>query len=132
MDADGLHLGFDRNTTSNSRMYYNVSGSWSFVSVLPGTFMIRPLIGNITVGVEENSSKSSISIYPNPVSDYIYISGSDDPEAFYSITDAHGREVMRTRKEKGVDVSSLAAGTYTISEISDKNVSQPQRFVINR
>ncbi len=136
VSPDGLHLGFDRNTTSNSKMFYNTSGTWSQVSVLPGSFMIRPLVGSIPlVGVTENAEyEKGIHCYPNPSSGMVYIYSSADENRYnrimlYNIT---GDVVYDDFYTPGnYDFSKFEAGIYTIQLSGTDVYSVRQKLIIN-
>ncbi len=133
---DGLHLGFDRNTSSNSKMYYNTSGSWSFVSVLPGSFMIRPLVGSVplTSVKENNISEVKIQCYPNPTSGFVNIYNASLGNTFTSVvvSDIQGRAVITESFRNGsYDFSALTSGIYMITLTGDGISSAPVKLFIN-
>jgi hypothetical protein len=71
-----LSLGLDRNDTANSNMFYNVTGTWQS-SGIPGAWMMRPILGkraNLKIPTQE-LQRESISFYPNPAQETLYISG---------------------------------------------------------
>jgi hypothetical protein len=71
-----LSLGLDRNDTANSNMFYNVTGTWQS-SGIPGAWMMRPILGkraNLKIPTQE-LQRESISFYPNPAQEHLYISG---------------------------------------------------------
>ena len=69
---DNLNVGFDRNTNSNTNIFYTASGIW-YNSMYSGSLMIRPVLGNeLPIGVPETTSNSTeITLFPNPVSDHL-------------------------------------------------------------
>ncbi|MEP7263847.1 MAG: T9SS type A sorting domain-containing protein [Bacteroidota bacterium] len=136
VSPDGLHLGFDRNTASNSKMFYNTSGTWSQVSVLPGSFMIRPVIGDFPlVGISTiNHAPSLINCYPNPTSGELYIYTDNDKLIYnkVTVTDVTGRVVFVAPYSPGkFDLSALKSGIYTVQLSGDEIVSTAQKLVIN-
>ncbi|HEU4790207.1 MAG TPA: chitobiase/beta-hexosaminidase C-terminal domain-containing protein, partial [Flavobacterium sp.] len=68
-----------------------------------------------TLGIVENESvKSSVVIYPNPVSHIFYIS-SDSPSVFYQILGIQGNVLLEGIPNNGtIDVSGLKVGVYVI------------------
>jgi hypothetical protein len=69
-----------------------------------------------------NNENSSVSIYPNPVEDILYINGYFD--ANVDLFDLSGRKVLQlTRVNGSIDVSGLKAGTYIIKLKDEKNCS---------
>lgn len=61
---------------------------------------------------EEKSSSYFIMAYPNPVSEYLTISGVDE-NVKVSVADMQGVEVLKTQGTR-VDVSKLAEGSYIL------------------
>jgi hypothetical protein len=122
---DGLHLGFDRNTTSNANMFYNIGGSWNNVGVANGTFMIRPVMGdtNLFAGIQDMEMNAQVVVYPNPTKGIINIksSGSFNPHTIelYSI---EGLLIEKRDYSSTIDYSELSAGIYLLKVISDNGV----------
>ena len=135
MAPDGLHLGFDRNTANNSKMFYNTSGTWSQVSVLPGSFMIRPLVGSSPLtAVNENTAERSFRCYPNPSTGSVHLSaGKDNIYKEITVTDAAGRMVFRSAYHDGTfDFSNFTPGIYNIRLSGDAVISSPLKLVISK
>jgi len=65
--ADLLNIGFDRNTQNNGKMFFNVGNGWS-QSQIPGSWMIRPVVGskNGLLEVKEEVQSAEFKVYPNP------------------------------------------------------------------
>ncbi|MFY8132376.1 MAG: T9SS type A sorting domain-containing protein, partial [Bacteroidia bacterium] len=77
-----LSLGLDRNDTANSNMFYNVTGTWQS-SGIPGAWMMRPILGkrtNLKIPTLE-LQRESISVYPNPAQEQLFISGLNTLES---------------------------------------------------
>jgi hypothetical protein len=135
VSPDDLHLGFDRNTASNSKMYYNVSGTWAQILVAAGTLMIRPVMGDSTlfVGVPETTAKAmDIQLYPNPVNDQLTVA-VNHPELVkeLEITDLTGRTVIKSTFTPTLNVSSLASGVYLLRVINSNNSMMTRKFVVS-
>lgn len=74
-DNISLNVGNDKNTNNNlSRLKYNVTGSW-FSSIIEGTLMIRPVVGEIIVtDLQEIASlENEVILYPNPTQNEVYL-----------------------------------------------------------
>lgn len=131
---DGLHLGFDRNTTSNANMFYNIGGSWNNVGVANGTFMMRPVMGDTSlfVGSHEVDMKAQIAIYPNPTKGVIYINSNEwfNPHTveLYSM---EGLLIDRRGYSSTLDYSELSSGVYLLKVISDNNVATQKITIQN-
>jgi hypothetical protein len=112
--ADGLHLGFDRNTTSNSKMFYNFNGPWTNVTVANGSFMIRPVMGDsaLFTGLPEYQP-SALQLYPNPGKSSIHIS-YPEPELVkvIRILSIEGKQMEVTTYKENFNTSDFASGVY--------------------
>jgi hypothetical protein len=66
--------------------------------------------------MEGTDYQTSLSVYPNPVKDRLYLSGEDRTEPmFVTITDMMGKTVLHTNyNEGGLDVSGLPNGIYVL------------------
>lgn len=72
------------------------------------------------LGVSENQL-SGIKLYPNPVSDILYIQSKSQNVNHATIFSVTGQKVMtQAETANGIDVTSLAKGIYFLEIISDK------------
>ncbi len=66
---DNLNIGFDRNTNSKDKIFYNVDGEW-VNSNFEGSLMMRPLLGAqlapMDIDPQYKNSTGELLIYPNP------------------------------------------------------------------
>ena len=78
---------------------------------------ITALYNNTNTSVGEVASQSNIQIYPNPVSDVLYISGNDRTNSTLFISDVLGKNVLKKdiSSISNIGISALAAGVYTVS-----------------
>ncbi|HIA10693.1 MAG TPA: T9SS type A sorting domain-containing protein [Flavobacteriales bacterium] len=147
-DVD-MNVGFDKNTVSNTNLYFNTSGTWT-QSVIPGAIMMRPLFGDtviIPAGTPEYGSNNGEEleieyvVYPNPGKDIIYFEQqsrgqtSDFDEAIeMRIIDLYGRIVMKIpASENSADVSNLSEGIYFFEFLSrDSGKSTTKKILITR
>ena len=130
----GLHLGFDRNTTSNTKMFYNIGGSWNNVGVANGTFMIRPVMGdtNLFAGVQDIDFNAQIVVYPNPTKGVINIQSSNrfNPHTVELYT-IEGLLIERRVYTSSLDYSGLSSGVYLLKVISDNGVATKKITIQN-
>ncbi len=68
-------------------------------------------VGNVT---SINETETAIEIYPNPVSDLLHISGSDEKHMEVSIFNIAGQQVISEFNGKTFDVSELKPGSYIL------------------
>ncbi len=123
--TDLLNIGVDKNVFSNSKMFYNTTGSWLNSIVVDGSWMIRPLLGSVIpplVSVSENNvSDLDIQFYPNPAKDFIKWSVNTNETYSISLTDISGRRVLEFDSSSGlIDIREIPSGLYFIN-VQDKN-----------
>jgi len=70
---------------------------------------------------------TNISIYPNPVSDILYVKNADGAQ--FKIIDFSGRVVQSGFYNEGITVSDLNKGNYII-QITGKNIQKTEKFII--
>ena len=71
----------------------------------------------------DTKGNGDVQIYPNPVSDNLYISGIDE-DSTYSITDINSRiRAKGTITDEHIDVSGLSAGSYVLRVDREGSVS---------
>jgi hypothetical protein len=130
----GLHLGFDRNTTSNSKMFYNIGGSWNNVGVANGTFMIRPVMGdtNLFASIQDIDFNAQIVVYPNPTKGLINLQSSNrfNPHTVELFT-IEGLLIERRVYTSSLDYSGLCSGIYILKVISDNGVATKKITIQN-
>ncbi len=72
-----LTFGFDRNTNSIHKAYYNVSNRWEQNLNLFGSIMMRPVFdASLATSVEQNSPILSPVLYPNPTGGTLFLKGN--------------------------------------------------------
>ena len=80
---------------------------------------------NPTVGVNNLLNKNNISIFPNPVSDKLYVNYDGEKSIAYFIYNNLGTIVLEGSLFHGsnfFDVSALANGIYTIRIMSEDGI----------
>ena len=101
----------------------------------------KPLLLNATIWLATNStnlnvndlsgSTGDLSIYPNPTSDYIYISNGKDSNNYqYSITDFLGRNLETGVVNSGkINVEKYNSGNYILTVKSASNSIKSFKFI---
>ena len=125
---DNLNIGFDRNTNSKDKIFYNVEGTW-VNSNFEGSLMMRPLLGARIVPMDSaviyKNSTGELLIYPNPPKPAGMISvvvpnvPSSDPKMWkyleVRIFDIYGRLIYTTPYNgSSISVSMLKKGLYIV------------------
>ncbi|HBF20748.1 MAG: hypothetical protein CMI36_00340 [Owenweeksia sp.] len=123
---DPVNLRID---TVNEALYFLESGT-SSGQYFDGTLKVVD-ISYLHIGVDEAPSVSSLSIYPNPISDGVLTIANAPTDSEITITDIQGREVLHTHStESGViDVSILKGGIYLL-HVSSREGQSVQHILI--
>lgn len=83
----------------------------------------------VSLGVNEIMTKNDISVYPNPFTDVITISGDMEPQSV-SVYDTSGRTVKEVKSpEKAISLQELNAGVYMIRLIMKDGTSKTVKAV---
>lgn len=135
IDEDRMTVGFDMNHDNSDKIFWSVDGGndWKNSS-FKGSLMIRPIINsnlNYLLDIEEHSKddleKEVITIYPNPVGDWLNIETS---EVFkVEITDLNGRLLLKGNTTDRVNTSSLSAGMYLVHFKDNDQIIETQKLV---
>lgn len=134
--GDGLHLGYDRNTASNTRMFYNTGAGWTPTAITPGTFMIRPVMGdtNLFVGIpEENGLAFGFSMFPNPANESVSFSysGTEEVESVMLMS-IEGRVLIKAGVISELETKGYAPGMYIVRITGKNKVLAQKRLIIAR
>ena len=99
--------------------------------------MMGQFVVTSSLSTNQNMLNTDFSLYPNPATDLLYINLKDtDTEIYYvTITSITGRVVMMLPQpewQNGIDISSLAAGTYILN-MKDKQYKSTtaRKFIKN-
>jgi Secretion system C-terminal sorting domain len=79
LNEKNIVLGYDRNSDSRAKMYYNVANKWEQPRTLAlGSVMMRPVFagGDAAVGLEEElPNQWDLNVFPNPTQGKIRVQG---------------------------------------------------------
>jgi len=90
--------------------------------------LILDTIDNLTnSSLFENEQKTQFSVYPNPTTSTLSISGINS-DFSYKISDLQGKLLKQGASDKQIEIETLPAGTYVIGISTDSEVKQ-LRFV---
>ncbi|PKP46297.1 MAG: hypothetical protein CVT95_07215 [Bacteroidetes bacterium HGW-Bacteroidetes-12] len=129
--APFLNVGYDVNTNTRNKIWYNSQGTWlnPSASIPNGSLMLRPVFG--TTGdpissIKENAVISDFKIFPNPATNYVYfeqIGKTQLLEFKVELIDMFGRIVVETQTTttNRIDVSNINKGIYFIRFINNIN-----------
>ncbi len=130
--SDSLYIGLDANRAGGNHLYFNVLNSWQG-SLVSGALMIRPLLGGPVTGTAVDgitAGGSAVSLYPNPCTNVLQISGNIQGASHYAITDVQGRIVQEDAyRPAGIVVADLLPGMYLLRIWRGDYWSVPQKFI---
>jgi hypothetical protein len=108
---------------------YSLTGTLlnTFSTTIGANNVYKNLFTPSNLATAENKLNNSISIYPNPVSDVLYIKNAD--AASYQIVDISGKLIKAGIYKNGITISDLNKGAYII-QISFKNTQKTEKFII--
>ena len=89
----------------------------------------KPVWGTCPTASIDDQNQLDISIYPNPTSNTLFITGNETPIAV-SIYDVLGKEVLSIKNTDNINVQALPSGVYVI-RISDGVGQTNRKFIKN-
>ena len=99
-----LNVGFDKNNNSQSKLFYNISGSWS-PSPYVGSLMLHPVFGATSefTGIADSQveAKNKVLVYPNPAKKEITVEMAD-----VRGQRAEGKYIVRIKNSLGQEIFS--------------------------
>jgi hypothetical protein len=109
-----------QNINGGNSNYTVTDGATPPQIILQGTVSGPEDFDNFTTGNEiwtdiDDQEISSISVYPSPAKDKLYLQGEYD---YLRIIDLLGKEILHSRYAESIDVSSLNNGLYLLEIIS--------------
>lgn len=113
--SDIINVGYDLNIDNDPSTFYNSTGNWT-QSGFGGTLMIRPAFvfdKDYLVSIAEEEQKPSITLYPNPTNDFIYINNASQ-NLQYQIFDVNGKFISNGTYQDGISFVDYETGFYLI------------------
>lgn len=133
---DFLNVGFDLNRINNSKLFYNITGTWTN-SQFEGSLMVRPVFGKLNeppTGIDPNPYGVEFCLYPNPAkySFNISISNSIDRTKLqiFNISGQMVSQHFYTNQPIGIE--HLPNGVYIVKIIAPNGTSATQKLIISR
>lgn len=120
--VERLNIGFDANTITNSKLYFNDDGSMWKKSKKQGALMMRPIFtsnSNKHVGINQFETKDTyaLSIYPNPTDEFVTIQSNYSVFEGGFLLDIQGKilqEIEATTSK--ISMRDLPAGIYLFQD----------------
>ena len=126
--------GFDASLNDMFRSFKYAPDFSAFVSrdLTPGDFLVlnETDINCTTTSVADEGNNIDIKIFPNPVSDILFIESELSDEASYELYDSKGSLVQVQQKllNNKINLSTLHSGIYLI-KIIDKDLQSLQKVI---
>jgi hypothetical protein len=102
--ANGTQTGWDEDGTEGDTADGTEDNAWNNTSV----FGYLNMVGTPIASTQEVAAEGTFSVYPNPATNTINITGANGPVELYSVTGVH----VMTIETNIADVSSLTSGVY--------------------
>ena len=116
-----LFVGLDKTYNNGEEIFFNVSGVWQQNDIVEGSLMMRPHLSPTAPFEIESESLIPFNVYPNPVSDKLYVEGAFENLIIY---DPLGRNLSLPREEtdngKSINFAGLQKGVYLIKTFNQK------------
>jgi hypothetical protein len=121
-----LNVGLDRNSPSNSYMFYNVGGGWNY-SQFPGAWMIRPVLRSTPIisSFDDELNQNKIKIFPNPFSNFTTVLLNDEGENMIQLFDISGRLLSEFSVQENtfhLAKNNLTSGVYLLQIQNKKGI----------
>ncbi|MGM0581044.1 MAG: T9SS type A sorting domain-containing protein [Bacteroidota bacterium] len=114
---DPVSIGFDKNTNSANRLFYNQGGDWEPNITLEGSVMIRPVFDPKEVTVsndKEIKQKLEVKAYPNPSKGIIKFTQEVDQIEIYDLQGRLKASERNINTTQSIDISHLPDNLYLI------------------
>lgn len=144
-ECNPINIGFDRNTNSQTKIYYNPQDGFGWHnSSFPGSLMIRPILGDsirAIDGIREPVLKpgprfSELSFFPNPANDICtFNAGPGNEHKSYQVQFCNtlGNVVLseQMRSQQSVSTLQLENGFYVIRILQDGKIVAVRKIIIS-
>ena len=132
--SESINIGFDTSIDNHQYNFFESGDGWQN-SMMPGSLMIRPVVGgDYFVDIDENMEiDMSLDLYPNPTSGVLKI--NNDVAAKCSnitIFDMMGRGVRNYHDANEINVGDLDNGMYMMRVVTDDGRCYTERFIISK
>lgn len=136
-DLFSLNIGFDQNTNTQTKIFYNV-GSWQNAS-FKGSLMIRPVFGDslwAATGIksEFSNKKSDVKLFPNPANDKVYfVTDASNQGLSVEVIDALGTLQLKqaVNADKSISTADLSSGFYFIRIYKGTQLLSTQKIIVS-
>ncbi|WKN42006.1 T9SS type A sorting domain-containing protein [Tunicatimonas pelagia] len=130
-------VGFDKNTNTGDKLFFNVNGNWVQNRELEGSLMMHPRFDRASANfilsapppASEESITSPLKIYPNPTDGVVWIEGQVDQAMVMNLYGQRLQEYVNLAGKASLDLSGLPPGLYII-KINKKGVISSHKILL--
>ena len=124
ISEQSLNIGLDWNIDNSDKVFRNTSGVW-LNSAFDMSLLIRPVFSTaldytLSNPRENTAEVNPITIYPNPTSDLVNISGLPE-NSLISIYDMSGRLVKTVANESQLTLEDVVSGVYLVNITNEQS-----------
>ena len=110
-----IGVGFDKDSDSGTKIFYNTAGTWVQSSDLHGNLMIRPVFGNKAISTITGVEEKIAFAYPNPNRGVFNLPATSQG---IQLIDVAGRRISFTEEDfferKQITISNPSSGLYLV------------------
>lgn len=121
-----VSIGFDKNTNSADKLFYNQSGTWEPNKILEGSVMIRPVFDESRITVSNRKAINdewNLRVYPNPSKGLIRFTDSWDEIKIYDLKGRLQFQSNNTSNQREVDIRHLKNDLYFLKVRKENQLS---------
>lgn len=111
-------IGFDKNTNSGDKIFFNVGGGWEQNPDLKGSLMLRPRFDKnvILTDIPDLPQRIPFKVYPNPTDDLVTVEGLHDEIVVLNVMgqQVYGKSYTFSLPSSTHDLSNLQSGIYLL------------------
>jgi len=129
-------IGFDKNTDTGDKLFFNVNGNWVQNQELQGSLMMHPRFDRASADfilslppTSEETITPSLKIYPNPTDGIVWIEGQVDQAVVMDLYGQRLREYTNLVDKTSLDLSGLLPGLYII-KINKKGANSSHKILL--
>ncbi|MCF8345817.1 MAG: T9SS type A sorting domain-containing protein [Bacteroidales bacterium] len=131
-----LNIGLDINKPAMGNLFYNIGSEW-LPSSAPGNLMVRPFVKrNFTSVTKDHQEWTSLTVWPNPASDFLRYSLPEERTVGNVRVDIHditGKQVASHENcSSTIYTGNLPEGLYLFSFSSGQYLLGTERIIIQR
>ena len=128
--AGNIPIGWDKNTDSGDKIFYNTNGSWQPNLIEKGSMMLHPVFGKGGVVTGLPAETPAIHAFPNPNSGTFFLPG--EPE-YVDLFDLAGKPISFSTeaqdRQTKIVMTNAYPGLYVLKTLSNKKYTTQKIMV---